>query len=99
MSYNIAIKPKCYSLIVAPGSVYADNLVTFPGIATFCQIFSSQTVSVQLNGDSGAVFTLLANTGQVFNGGEVHLTSVSFASPMSGMNAANVEIIAGVVTV
>jgi|SRR5581483_6299926 len=97
---SIAIKryPKCYSLTVAAGSSYGGaNLTTFPDVCGFLQISNqtNQDVSVKLNGDSQAVFTLPSLSTQVFDWLDLTIYSVDFANTASGAIDVDIEMIAG----
>jgi hypothetical protein len=93
--------PTVYSLTVTDGSEYGDNLVDIVGDygspANFVQIANASgggDVQVKLNGLAGAIFTLLAGDTQVFNYGDLAVTSLDFANS-SGQDA-NVQVIASV---
>lgn len=99
------VYPKVYSKTCAAGSGYAANTADILGdtgsYASFCQItntHASQDVTIRLNGLSGAVFTLQANTAQVFNTGDLTVSKVEIANPTSGGDAVLVEIICSVRT-
>lgn len=95
--------PNVQTLTVADGSSYAANLIDIIGgtgsYAVFAQLknSSSGSVSVQLNGLSSAVFTLEGNSTQIFNNGDLTLTSIAFANSSGG--AVNVEVILSVKSV
>ena len=77
--------PKVYSLTVANGSTFDDNVCDIIGdtnsTANFVQI-SNPTgggdVRVKLNGLTGAIFDLLAGDTQVFNYGDLAVTKLQF---------------------
>ena len=82
--------PAVYTTTVADGSSYAANLIDILGdtgsYAVFTQLknTSSGAVSVKLNGLSSAVFTLEGNSTQIFNNGDLTLTSIAFANSSGG---------------
>lgn len=92
--------PMVETMTVADGSSYAANLIDILGgtgsYAVFAQLknTSSGNVSVKLNGLSTAVFTLEGNSTQIFNNGDLTLTSIAFANSSGG--AVNVEVILSV---
>ena len=99
MPFSTNISPKCFQLTAQPGTTYQDNAIVFPGVAVFAQIYNKSMgpVSVRLNADPDATFTLDGSTTQVFNSGEVHLISVAFDNSTSGAKPVIVEVIVGVV--
>ena len=91
--------PKVYNVNVANGSTYttgyngttsSGNTVAIlgdtGGYAVFVQIANqgSTAVKVQLNGTSTAIFDLGAGETQVFNSGDLTVSSVAFANTVSG---------------
>lgn len=97
MSYATPIKPRVYNISVLHGEV---ETVTFPGTAVFTQIqnlSSTFNISCMMNGDSNATFNLDKNTTQVFNYGDMHLTSLTFDNSLSGATTVDIEIIIGYV--
>ena len=78
--------PAVYSTTCAAGSSYAANTIDIIGdtgsYAVFTQLknTSSDDVTVKLNGLSSAIFTLDANSTQIFNNGDLTLTSIAFAN-------------------
>ena len=94
--------PTVYNRTVADGSTYAGaNLVDIVGdygaAANFVQISNAAgggDVSVKLNGLAGAIFTLMAGDTQVFNYGDLAVTTLDFAN--SSGSAASIQIIASV---
>ena len=94
MTFNDPSQPKCWSKTVTTGSTYgAGNGISFANVATFLQISTNQTISVKLNGDSNAVFTLASGV-QTFDSGDLYLTSIDFAN--SSGSTATIQVIAGV---
>lgn len=95
--------PSVSALTVADSSSYAANLVDIlantGSYAVFAQMknTSSGDVSVKLNGLSSAIFTLEGNSTQIFNHGDLTITSIAFANSSGG--AVNVEIILSVKSV
>lgn len=95
--------PAVYTTNCADGSSYAANLIDILGdtgsYAVFTQLknTSSGNVSVKLNGLSSAVFTLEGNSTQIFNNGDLTLTSIAFANSSGG--AVTVETILSVKSV
>ena len=92
-------RPKVYNLVVEAGSTYADNLCDFMAdtgyAATFCQIETDNPVLVKLNDDENAVFGLADNTAQVFNKGDLVLSSLAIDNTASGASQAYVVVIIG----
>lgn len=82
--------PAGYSTVCANGSTYTDNLIDILGdtgsYAVFAQIknLSGGAVTVKLNGISSATFTLGANETQIFNNGDLTITSIAFANSSGG---------------
>jgi hypothetical protein len=95
--------PAVYSTTCAAGSSYAANTIDIIGdtgsYAVFTQLknTSSDDVTVKLNGLSTAVFTLDGNTTQIFNNGDLTLTSIAFANATG--NPVTVETILSVKSV
>ena len=105
---------KVYNVSVANGSTYttgyngstsSGNTVTIlgdtGGFAVFVQIANqgSTAVKVQLNGNANAIFDLGAGETQVFNSGDLSVTSVAFANVASGGSTSNVQVIASIKSV
>lgn len=94
--------PTVYDRTVADGSTYAGaNLIDIVGdygaAANFVQITNQAgggDVQVKLNGLAGAIFTLLTGDTQVFNYGDLAVTSLDFAN--SSGTAATIQVIASV---
>ena len=83
--------PKVYSLSCGAGSGYVDNeadiLGDTGGYAVFAQLTNShatQAVSVRLNGNTDAVFTLSATEVQIFNAGDLAISKIEIANNESG---------------
>lgn len=95
--------PMVETLSIANGSTYSANLIDILGdtgsYAVFAQIKSLDAgdVTVKLNGLSTAVFTLDGNSTQIFNHGDLTLTSIAFANSSGG--AVDVEVILSVKSV
>ena len=94
--------PKAYEATVNPGDAFGgSHLKTFPGsYVAYLQLtnMNTTTVQVRLNGDSNATFKLYGNTTQVFNVGDVTVTSLDFANTVSGGSASTVDVLYSVVT-
>jgi hypothetical protein len=73
-----------------------DYLTDFNGIANFVQITNngSASVDIKLNGSNDAVFALDKSSTQVFNNGDVQVSSIAFSAATAA--AASIQIIAGV---
>lgn len=80
-----------------------DILGTYGGPAKFVQIKNndgSHTVKVRLNGSTDAVFTLDTSSTQIFNDGDIVISSLEFDNSASGTSAVNnVEVILSVKSV
>lgn len=95
--------------ILVAGDTYDDDgmsldiMTTYGGPAVFVQlqnIDSSHAARVKLNGSSTAVFTLDANTTQVFNSGDIAISSIAFDNSLTGASNVNkVEVILSVKSV
>ena len=90
-------------------SGYASRTIDIAGstgnFASFMQltnngiVASGQNVDVKLNGNSGAIFVLEANSTQVFNGGDVAISRVDISTRSgSSVGAFNVEALYSVVS-
>lgn len=100
-SYPVVWNPGAASDgILVAGDTYADTGMTLDIVgtygthATFVQLSNSdasQDCQVKLNGSSSAVFTLQANSTQIFNSGDLSITSIAFDNSTSG--AANVDVV------
>lgn len=94
--------PKVYNITCAAGSIYsanvADILTDTGGYATFVQItnLGSSTLSVKINGQSGAIFSLNGGDTQVFNAGDLTITNLSFDNSASGAVETSVQVICAV---
>ena len=73
-----------------------DYLTDYNGIANFVQITNngSAAVDVKLNGSTAAVFSLDKSSTQVFNNGDIQVSTIAFSAPTAA--AASIQIIAGV---
>ena len=98
-----------WTVAAAGGSTFttAGNsvniLATTGGYATFAQITnmgtSNQPVQIQLNGGgANATFTLEGASSQVFNVGDLLITSIAVANNASGATLVNVQILASVMS-
>lgn len=95
---------RTYSVTVAAGSTYTDNVVNILGdtgsAAIFTQInnqTSSKTLKVKVNGSSDAIFDLAGNESQIFNAGELSVTKLEFDYSASGASGnISVEVIVSV---
>jgi hypothetical protein len=83
--------PKVYTLSCDAESVFTDNVADIlgdtGGYASFVQITNShetQAVSVRLNGNADAVFTLEKNSVQIFNAGDLAISKIEVANDASG---------------
>lgn len=101
--------PVVDSLTVSSSDVFADNVIDIAGdtgnFAAFVQLTNTGTdgsgdVLVKLNGSSGAVFTLVGGTTQVFNAGDISITQISMQPVSSGFTGPSVvEVIYSVTSV
>ncbi len=83
--------PRVYNLSCGAGSGYTDNVADVlgdtGGYAVFAQLTNShatQAVSVRLNGNTDAVFTLSATEVQIFNAGDLAISKIEVANNESG---------------
>lgn len=84
--------PRVYNLEIAAGSTYtttgniANILADTGGYAVFCQMTNSgsEDVTVKINGKTDAIFTLENATTQVFNVGDLQISTLAFAHEQSG---------------
>lgn len=89
---------RVHNLTIEAGTTYTSpgNLInvlaTYSGISTFTQITTDENISIKLNNNNNANFSLLAGT-QVFDNGDLPITSLAFDN--SGLEAvdATVEVI------
>ncbi len=95
--------PRVYDNTLSGGDTYADAeidiLGTLGGYAVFTQITNtsgSQDIKVKLNGDSNAIFDLAHGETQVFNFGELSVSSIAFDNSTSGASTATVQTIVSV---
>ena len=78
--------PAVYNNNVLHGTSYSDNTIDIIGdtgsYAVFTQLKNtgSVDVTVKLNGLSSAIFVLASSTTQIFNNGDLTLTSIAFAN-------------------
>lgn len=90
-------QPKVWELTLPDNTKFGANVVSPPlgTVFVWSQIVNRglTTISVRLNGDPDATFTLDASESQVFNSGDLYITSYDFAC----VARAEVQIIAGVV--
>jgi hypothetical protein len=74
-----------------------DIMSEYGGTAVFVQIQntdSSDSVKVKLNGSANAIFTLAANSSQIFNHGDLVISKIEFDNTASGAAEVNaVEVI------
>lgn len=101
--------PVVTSLTVSSGEDYTDNVIDIAGdtgnFAAFVQMTNTGTdgsgdVLVKLNGSSGAVFTLVGGTTQVFNAGDISVTQIAMQPVSSGFSGPSVvEVIYSVTSV
>jgi hypothetical protein len=101
MTTNDPRLPKAWEFTVTTNSIFGGaNKITIPGIAKFTQIsnYGSTAVSVRLNGDSAATFTLHAGISQIFNPGDMEVSTIDFAEAagVSGGTNCPVQVICGV---
>jgi len=92
---NDSTFPVVESNVVANGSGFgAANLIdivdTYGAHAVFVQISTDADITVRLNGSSSADFTLDAAATQVFNAGDLTVTSLDFANSSGGPAAVQV---------
>jgi hypothetical protein len=92
--------PRSYTLTVAEGSGYANNIINVltdnGSPATFAQITNmnasgSSYILVQINGLSNATFPLYAGTTQTFDKGDLSITQLAF-SDASSSTAGNTSV-------
>ncbi len=99
MSYGTPIDPKFFNLVIPHGTGYGSNTTTFTGTAVWLDLanLGPSDLSVKLNGDNQAVFTL--SSGAVFSipPHGAHVRSVAFSNTASGSSDTTVEIYSGVV--
>lgn len=58
--------------------------------------FTNHSLTVLINGDSSARFTLSANTSQTFDVGDLYLVSLLFDNTPSGASDIQIEVIYGI---
>lgn len=95
--------------VVAAGAAPEDDNMSLDivaehgGPALFVQIKnndSSDSIKVKLNGSTSAVFTLDANSTQIFNHGDLVITEIAFDNSASGTNEVdNIEVLLSVKSV
>jgi hypothetical protein len=95
--------------VLAAGDTYDDTNMaldiaeTYGGYATFVQISnydSNDDCRVRLNGSTSAVLTVQNASTQVFDSGDIAITSIEFDNSASGASTVNsVQVILGVKSV
>lgn len=82
---------KTYTLSVAAGTTYSVNLCDVlgdtGGLAIFTQInnqTSGKTVKVQINGSANSIFDMAGGETEIFNLGELSVSSIAFDYTASG---------------
>ncbi len=100
MSIASKRKPRVWHLTVEPYSTFGENRLHLEQ-AVFLQIqnYSNTPLLVRLNDDELATFIIEAQTTQVFNEGDLTLTSVDFANMESGAEPQDIQVIAGILQV
>ena len=73
-----------------------DYFTNYNGIAHFVQITNNgaDSVNVKLNGSTAAVFSLDKSSTQVFNNGDIQVSTIAFSAASDA--SASIQIIAGV---
>ncbi len=96
-SQSYTITPVVSNLTVTAGGT---QTVTFGGLASYVQLTSqsSQSCYCAINGLSSAKFTLAGNSTQIFNPGDLQITSLTFTNTDSGASTALVQVIYGVIS-
>lgn len=92
--------------VVAANATYTDTnmsldiVATYGGPAMFVQIQntdSSDAIKVKLNGSSSAILTIEANSTQIFNHGDLVISSIGFDNSFSGAAQVNaIEVLLSV---
>lgn len=97
--------PVVLSKTITAGTTYTDTgntvdiVTTYGGPALFCQmenLDASDDITVKLNGSATAVMTLAHGDTQIFNSGDLAITSLAFANATSGNGDVAVQIILSV---
>ena len=98
-----ATTPIVLNETIAQDTAFAANtydlVATYGGPAIFCQIenrSATTALSVRLNGQASAVFTLDAGDTQIFNAGDLTITEIAFANSQSGGDDVDVQMILSV---
>ena len=99
--------PLVTNITVANGTTYTtsgnavDYLSTYGAYAVFVQVTNGggTAVKCELNGNSSAIFDLSAGETQVFNTGDLTISSLAFANTVSGGSSSAVQILASLHTV
>lgn len=92
-------KPLCYDLVANRGVLFGTvNRRCWPRPLGFVQInnYGPGPVSVRMNDDGEATFTLPAHWGQVFNAIDLTITSLDFALADDWMEYAKLTLMVGV---
>jgi hypothetical protein len=93
------VSPRTYTLTLTATKTYtdtgmsADILSDTGGYATFCQITPTVNCHMKINGDANAIMSLAANTTQIFNPGDLTISSLAFDNSTSGASTGSVSIL------
>lgn len=97
------LTPVVINVTVDEGDDFADTAIdivsTYGGPAVMTQIENrddATAVSVRLNGQDAAVFTLDAGDQQIFNSGDLLVNELAFAQSTSGGGSVDIQIILSV---
>lgn len=98
----VLINPAVYNVSVGPTDTFEDTEIVFDNTAVFCQITNltgSDSVEIRLN-NLTEYFRLEAGYTQVFNHGDLTLSSIAFRNPglSGGGSEIDLNIIAGVLS-
>jgi hypothetical protein len=95
---NFPYSYKDYAL--TGGTTYTDNLVNIlsdtGGYAYFTQITPTVACKMKINGSANAIMDLAANTTQIFNPGDLVISTLAFDNSASGASSGTVDILVSI---
>lgn len=97
--------PYSTTLTLTAGTTYTATanqfnvLSTLGGYATFCQITPTVNCKMQINGNVNAIMSLAANSTQIFNPGDMTISSLAFDNSASGASTGSVSITVSILNI
>lgn len=93
------VSPKAYTLTLTATHTYTDTGMSIDilsdtgGYATFCQITPTVNCHMKINGNANAIMSLTGNSTQIFNPGDLTISSLAFDNSTSGASTGSVSIL------